>query len=112
MSTSQASSQPTMKVATPSRRSKKAQEVRFIPSGSILTNILDDNEVRKLIHNMMELEDGTTIESIYLVCIREYQEKYFSMKPNEWRHLVGDYVREVTNRPELKDNTLFYYRAG
>ena len=46
---------------------------------------------------MMELEDGTTIETIYLECIREFQEKYFSMKPNEWRHLVCDYVREVTD---------------
>ena len=34
------------------------------------------------------------------------------MKPNEWRHLVRDYVRKVTNRPELKDNTLFYYKVG
>ena len=109
---SQGTSQPTMKVTTPSRRGKKAEEVRFIPSGSILTNILYDNEVRKLIHNLMEMEDGTTIETIYLECIREYQEKYFSMKPNEWRHLVRDYVREVTERPDLEDNELFTYKSA
>ena len=55
-----------MKVVSPSRRGKKADEVRFIASGSMLTNILDDNDVRKLIHNLMETEDGTTIETIYL----------------------------------------------
>ncbi len=105
-------SQPTMKVASPSRRGKKADEVHFIASGSMLANILDDNDVRKLIHNMMELEDGTTIETIYLECIREFQERYFSMKPNEWRHLVRDYVREVTKRPDLDDNELFTYKSA
>ena len=111
-SISQGSSQPTMKVAPPSKRGKKADEVRFIASGSMLANIPDDNDVRKLIHNMMELEDGTTIKTIYLECIREFQEKYFSMKPNEWRHLVRDYVREVTKRPDLDDNELFTYKSA
>lgn len=105
-------SQPTMKVAPPSKRGKKADEVHFIASGSMLANILDDNDVRKLIHNMMELEDGTTIETIYLECIREFQERYFSMKPNEWRHLVRDYVRKVTERPDLDDNELFTYKSA
>ena len=109
---SQGTSQPTMKVASPSRRGKKADEVRFVASGSMLTNILDDNDVRKLIHNLMETEDGTTIETIYLECIREFQERYFSMKPNEWRHLVRDYVREVTERPDLEDNELFTYKSA
>ncbi len=108
-SVSSGSSQPTMKVATPSNRDKKAEEVRFIARGSILTNILDDNEVRKLVHNMMELEDGTTIETIYLECIREFQDKYFSMKPNEWRHLVRDYVREVTQQPNLQEKEVFRF---
>lgn len=112
MSISQGTSQPAMKVATSSKQGKRADEVRFIARGSVLTNVLDDNEVRKLIHNMMELEEGTTIETIYLECIREFQDKYFSMKPNEWRHLVRDYVRKVTNRPELKEDTLFYYKVG
>ncbi len=111
-SISQGSSQPTMKVVSPSRRGKKADEVRFIASGSMLTNILDDNDVRKLIHNLMETEDGTTIETIYLECIREFQERYFSMKPNEWRHLVRDYVREVTERPNLEETELFTYMSA
>jgi len=31
------------------------------------------------------------------------------MKPNEWRHLVRDYVREVTERPELQDDEIFRF---
>ena len=108
-STTQGSSQSTMKVATPSKRGKKADDIRLKPSGSILTNVLDDNEVRKLIHNMMELEDGTTIETIYLECIRNFQEKYFSMKPKEWLHLVRDYVREVTQQPNLPEQEVFRF---
>jgi type I restriction enzyme R subunit len=105
-------SRPAITVSTQSKRDKKADEVRFIASGSVLTNILDDNDVRKLIHNMMEMEDGTTIETIYLECMREYQEKYFSMKPNEWRHLVRDYVRAVTERPDLEETELFTYKSA
>jgi len=102
-----------MNVSTSSRKKgKKAEEVRFVASGTVLTNVLDDDEVRKLIHNMMELEDGTTIDTIYLECIREFQDKYFSMKPNEWRHLVRDYVREVTNRSDLKEDEVFRYKAA
>ena len=108
-SMSQSPSKSAMKISSPSKRGQKAQEVRFIPSGSILTNILDDNEVRKLIHNMMELEEGTTIETIYLECIRRFQEKYFGMKPNEWRHLVRNYVREVTERPDLQETEVFRF---
>ena len=108
-SVSPGSSQSSMKVSTPSKRGKKAEEVQFIAPGSILTNVIDDNEVRKLIHNLMELEDGTTIDTIYLECIREFQDKYFNMKPNDWRHLVRDYVREVTKRPDLQENDVFRF---
>ena len=75
----------------------------------MLCDVENDDDVRRLIHNLMELEDGTTIETIYLECIREFQGKYFSMKPNEWRHLVGDYVREVTERPELQETETFRF---
>ena len=108
-SVSPGSSQSSMKVSTPSKRGKKAEEVQIIAPGSILANVLDDSEVRKLIHNLMELEDGTTIDTIYLECIREFQDKYFNMKPNDWRHLVRDYVREVTKRPDLQENEVFRF---
>ena len=57
----------------------------------------------------MELEEGTTIETIYLECQKEFQEKYFSMKGNDWRHLIRDYVRMVTERPEMQENEIFRF---
>ena len=105
----QGASQPTMKVTETSKRGKKAEEIRLKPDGSMLTNILDDDEVRKLIHNMMALYEGTTIMNIVVECQKEFQEKYFSMMPNEWRHLVRDYVRMVTERPELQENEVFRF---
>ena len=57
----------------------------------------------------MELEEGTTIETIYLECRKEFQEKYFSMKGNDWRHLIRDYVRMVTERPEMQENEIFRF---
>ena len=86
--------------------------MRLIAPGSILANVLDDNGVYELIHNLMKQKEGTTIETIYLKCIRKFQEKYFNMKPNDWRHLVRDYVREVTKRPDLEEKELFTYKSA
>ena len=87
----------------------KAEEIRMIPKGSMLEDVETDNEVRRLVHNMMELYDGTTIDKIYVECQKEFQKKYFSMKGNDWRHLIRDYVRKVTERPELQENEVFRY---
>ena len=89
----------------------KAEEIRMIPEGSMLDDVEKDAEVRRLVHNMMELYDGTTIDSIYVECQKEFQEKYFSMKGNDWRHLIRDYVRKVTDRPELQENAVFRFSA-
>lgn len=108
-SMSQGSSQPSMKVATPSKRGKKAKEVRFVAPGSVLMNVPDDNDVLKLIHTMMDLVEGTTILKIVVECQKQFQEKYFSMGGNDWRHLIRDYVRKVTERPELQEIEVFRF---
>lgn len=108
-SMSQGSSQPSMKVATPSKRGKKAKEVRFVAPGSVLMNVPDDNDVLKLIHTMMDLVEGTTILKIVVECQKQFQEKYFSMGGNDWRHLIRDYVRKVTERPELQETEVFKF---
>jgi type I restriction enzyme R subunit len=89
-----------------------AQEARLIPSGSVLEDVEEDNDVRVLIHNMMELYEGTTIMNIVVECQKVFQEKYFSMKGNEWRHLIRDYVRNVTQRPDLQDDEVFRYSVA
>ena len=88
---------------------KKALEIKFIPKGSILEEVEKDEDVRRLVHNIMALYEGTTIMNIVLECQREYQERYFSMKTNDWRHLIRDYVRKVTERPELQETEVFRY---
>jgi len=81
----------------------------MIPKGSMLDEVEADDDVRRLVHNMMELYEGTTIMNIVVECQKEYQERYFSMKANDWRHLIGDYVRKVTERPDLQENEVFRY---
>ena len=88
---------------------KKAIEATLIPPGTILNDINSDNDVRRLIHNMMELYEGTTIMQIVVECQKEFQEKYFNMKVNDWRHLIRDYVRKVTERPNLHEEEVFRY---
>ena len=88
---------------------KKAIEATFIPPGTILNDVNNDNDVRRLIHNMMGLDEGTTIMQIVMECQKEFQEKYFNMKGNDWRHLVRDYVREVTKQPDLQENEVFRF---
>ena len=93
-----------------STKSKNNVRQELIPRGSVLQSIYEDNEVRVLIHNMMELYEGTTILRITAKCQKEFQEKYFSMKTNEWCHLIMDYVRKVTKNPNLQEDEVFYYQ--
>ena len=97
----------------PNSRRKIALEKQLNPSGSVLQSVEGDNEVRILIHNMMETNEGTTILQIVTECQREFQQKYFSMKTNDWRHLIRDYVRTATQRPDLQEEEIFRYsKAG
>lgn len=93
----------------PKKSNGKAQEIQLIPKGSMLEDVENDADVRRLVHNMMELYEGTTILSIVTECQREYQERYFSMKGNDWRHLIRDYVRKITERPGLQETEVFRY---
>ena len=107
---SEANEAPTHSKVSANRKSaKKVVEIRLKPEGSVLDDVEKDDDVRRLVHNMMELYEGTTIMDIVLECQREFQEKYFSMKPNEWRHLIRDYVRMVTERPELQETEVFRF---
>lgn len=93
-------------------KKQKHEKVRMIPEGSMLTQIEPDTDERRLIHNMMELEEGTTIEHIAVECQRRFQEKYFSMKANDWMHLIGNYVRSITKRPDLQEKEVFTFKMA
>ena len=93
------------------KRKQKAETIRFQSETTMLKDVCLDEDVLRLIHNMMEMDGGTMMKNITSVCIAMFGERYVSMKPNDWRHLIDDYVRKVTNRPELEEDTLFYYKA-
>jgi hypothetical protein len=38
--------------------------------------------------------------------------KYYSMSRKEWTHLIGDYVRTLTEKPELKEDEVFRISAA
>lgn len=92
------------------KSSRKAAEVRLVAEAAMLREVNDDAEVRKLIHNMMEMDGGTMMKNIYSVCIGMFQVKYNNMTPNDWRHLIDDYVRKVTHRPNLQEDEVFYFK--
>ena len=93
----------------PQIKVRKAKEILLTPEGSMLKDVETDDGVRRLVHNMMELYEGTTIMNIVVECQKEYQERYFCMKTNDWRHLIRDYVRMVTKRPELQEEEVFRF---
>ena len=99
-------------VEVKSKRRKKADTIWFQSDNNMLRDVNDDADVRRLIHNMMEMDGGTMMKNITSVCVGMFTERYIGMKPNDWRHLIDDYVRKVTNRPELKEDTLFRYKVG
>ena len=100
-------------VAEPVKKkpSRKAAEVRLVAEAAMLRDVTDDAEVRKLIHNMMEMDGGTMMKNIYSVCIGMFQNKYNNMKPNDWRHLIDEYVKKVTNRPDLREDEVFFFKV-
>ena len=87
----------------------KAMEIQFKPASRMLTDVEKDEDVCRLVHNMMGLDEGTTIMQIVVECQKEFQERYFSMTGNEWRHLIRDYVREVTENPQLQETEVFRF---
>ena len=94
------------------KKNKKAEEIRLVPQGSMLEDVEKDDEVRRLVHNMMALDEGTTIMQIVVECQKQFQERYFSMKGNEWRHLLRDYVRKVTEQPQLQEQEVFTFKMA
>lgn len=94
-----------------SKRKQRAEEVRFQSEITMLADVNNDEDVLRLIHNMMEMEGGTMMKNITSVCIAMFGERYVSMTPNDWRHLIDEYVRKVTNNPGLKEDMLFYFKA-
>lgn len=90
-------------------KEQKAKEVIIKSEALMLKDVNDDPELRKLIHNMMEMDGGTMMKNVTSVCMAMFGEKYISMSKNEWRHLIDDYIKKVTHRPDLREDEVFRY---
>lgn len=101
-----------VEVQPKSKRKKKTGIIWLQTDSNMLKDVTDDAEVRRLIHNMMEMDGGTMMKNITSVCVGLFTERYNGMKPNDWRHLIDDYVRKVTARPDLEEDEVFFYKAG
>ena len=82
---------------------------RMLNPKALLYRVNDDDNVRILIHNMMELYEGTTIMKIAVECQKEFQQRYYGMNSNDWLNLLSDYVRTVTKRPDLQEEEAFRF---
>ena len=100
-----------VKPAASKRNHKQtAQTIRFQSENTVLKNVNDDHDVRRLIHNMMEMDGGTMMKNITSVSIAMFGERYASMNSKDWSRLINEYVRTVTNRPDLEEETVFQYK--
>jgi len=98
-------------VAAPVKKksSRKAVEVRMVAEAAMLKDVNDDEELRRLIHNLMEMDGGTMMKNICSVCIKQFGDRYGSMTPKDWEHLIYAYVRKVTARPNLQEKEVFRF---
>ena len=96
-------------VETKQKRRKKAETFWLQTDVNMLRDVNEDSDVRRLIHNMMEMDGGTMMKNITSVCIGQFAERYYGMKPNDWRHLIDEYVRKVTSRPKLQEDEVFRF---
>ena len=100
-----------VKPAASKRNHKQmAQTIRFQSENTVLKNVNDDHDVRRLIHNMMEMDGGTMMKNITSVSIAMFGDRYASMNSKDWSRLINEYVRTVTNRPDLEEETVFQYK--
>ena len=96
----------------PKRGKKTATTIVMQAEAAMLRDVNEDNEMRRLIHNLMEIDGGSMMKDILSVCISMFQERYASMKPKDWSHLIFEYVSQVTGRTDLKEETVVYYKVG
>ena len=96
-------------LASKTRRSKNTEKVRLIVPGTVLEDINDDEDVKRLILSLMEMDGGTMMKNIISIVQKQFQEKYYSMNGNEWRHIIDDFVKEVTGKKVLTEETIVFF---
>jgi type I restriction enzyme R subunit len=74
------------------------ENVTVIPK---LKNVDDDTNVRNLVFNLLQMNENLSDGEIQVEAMKQFGEKYPTMDPNDWRHLIDAYtpsVREAMDR--------------
>lgn len=69
-----------------------------------LSDVEDDQEVRNLIYNRLQLDNTTSDMQLQREVMEVFGERYPDMMPNDWRHIIEDYtpmVREASKAKEI-----------
>lgn len=77
-----------------------------------LESIEDDNDVRNLIFNRLQMNVEISDAELQREVIELYGERYPNMTLNDWRHLIEDYTPMVREAVKTKEIPLSYDRAA
>ena len=76
-----------------------------------LDNIEDDQEVRNLVYNLLQMDATTSDPQLQREVITEFGMRYPDMSPNDWRHIIEAYtplVREAA-KPKSQEIAMQQY---
>ncbi len=75
-----------------------------------LTEILPGTPIRIFIHNLMTLEQGTSINHVVSECSKNFHEEYSAMSFYDWNNLISNYIKNTTKKYDLKNSDKFRYK--
>ena len=77
-----------------------------------LANVEDDQEVRNLIFNRLQLDDSTSDLQLQREVIENFGRRYPGMTVNDWRHIIEDYTPMIRNASKAKEVSLQEYKMA
>ena len=69
----------------------------------MLNNVEDDQDVRNLIFNRLQLDDTTSDLQLQREVIELFGERYPDMKQNDWCHIIEDYTPMIRNANKARE---------
>ena len=87
-------------------------EENFEVSAPRLADVEDDQEVRNLIFNRLQLDDSTSDLQLQREVIEVFGERYPGMSVNDWRHIIEDYTPMIRNASKAREVSLQEYKMA
>ena len=87
-------------------------EENFEVSAPRLADVEDDQEVRNLIFNRLQLDDSTSDLQLQREVIEVFGERYPGMTANDWRHIIEDYTPMIRNASKAREVSLQEYKMA